>query len=394
MSPEHKLLLLCARTKLTDQDSERIRALAGQELDWELLLQHAFYHKTFPLLYNSLKKACPDMVPEAVLQQLKSYYLKNAAHSFFLAGMLIKVLRILEQNNIPAVPFKGPVLSETIFGDTGLRSYCDLDIQVHQHDMYRAAQLLIEHGYQLDLKNNLDESQFNKLIQTDTEVQLYNEKNGVTIDLQWDLAGRYFSMPLDLTRMQGRLEQVVLLKHEMLQFSSEDLLVYLCIHANRHCWEQLDAVCCVNELIGARPGLDWHEAVRTAEQLGSKRMLFIGISLAHELLGTVLPAEITTRVAADKKINKMADQVREKMFQDRDAVGNSVVSQRFDLWNLISLDYRRDSLRYGLRLLTDPTKCEWNWIPLPANLAFLHYVLRPIRLMWELGVGLAGKVKR
>ena len=111
------------------------------------------------------------------------------------------------------------------------------------------------------------------------------------------------------------------------------------------------------------------------------------------LLGTVLPAEITARVAADKKIIKMADQVREKMFQDRDAVGNSVVSQRFDLWNLISLDYRRDSLRYGLRLLTDPTKCEWNWIPLPANLAFLHYVLRPIRLMWEFGVGLAGKVR-
>ena len=80
-----------------------------------LLLQHAGYHKTFPLLYNTLKKVCPDMVPDAFLQQLKSSYMENAAHSFFLAGMLIKVLHILKQHNIPAVPFKGPVFTGSFF---------------------------------------------------------------------------------------------------------------------------------------------------------------------------------------------------------------------------------------------------------------------------------------
>lgn len=391
MKVENELLLLCARTKLTKQNAERIRALAGQELDWGLLLQHVLYHKTFPLLYNSLKKVCPDMVPEAVLQQLKSYYMKNAAHSFFLAGMLIKILRIFEQNNIPAVPFKGPVLSETLFGNTGLRNYCDLDILIHQHDMYKAAHLLAEHGYQLD--SALNESQFNKLIRTENQVQSYNEKNGVLVELHWELSGRYFSDPIDINFLHERLYSVMFLKDEVLQPSYEDLLVYLCIHGNQHYWEQLDAVCCIAELIQKKPGLDWQKAVEIAEKIGSKQMLFIGITLTHELLDTALPEKVFEQVTADKKIKKLSDQVTKSMFPENYNTENQLTSRRFVAWHLITMDQKLDSICYGLRLLTNPTKRDWEVFPLPANLAFLLYVLRPIRLMWEFSVGLAGKVR-
>ena len=192
--------------------------------------------------------------------------------------------------------------------------------------MFKAPQLLVKHGYQLDLKRELTEGLFNRLIQIDTKVQLRSERNGVTVDLQWDLAGRYFSVALDLARVKGRLVRFDLLKPEVLQFSREDLLVYLCIHGNRHCWAQLDAVCCVNGLIGARSGLDWRQFFNTAKQLCSKRMLLIRITPAHDLPGTALPEGVVEQLAANKKNKELTDQAVEKMFQGRGADAGSVVS--------------------------------------------------------------------
>lgn len=89
LSPESTLLLLCSSTELNSRDFDSIRVMVEKGVDWDLLLQHALYHKSFPLFYNALKGVCPDMVPEAVLQQLKGHYMKNAVHSLFLAGTFL-----------------------------------------------------------------------------------------------------------------------------------------------------------------------------------------------------------------------------------------------------------------------------------------------------------------
>ncbi len=388
-SPESTLLLMCSRTTLSAQAPGRIRTVVEKGVDWNLLLKHAIYHKSFPLLYNSLKKACPDMVPGVVLQQLKDHYTKNAVHSLFLAATLIKVLQLFEKNDIFAIPFKGPVLSETIFGETGFRSYGDLDILIPQHSMYKAAHLLEEHGYHHYIA--LSEPQFNKFIQTENQVQCHNEKNGVLVELHWELVGGNFPYPIDINFLHDRLGSVFFLKREVVQLSSEDLLVYLCIHGNHHYWEQLDAVCCVAELIRAKPGLNWQRTVEIAKRLGSRRILFIGLTLAHQLLDTVLPEKIAEQIAADKKIRSLSDQVIKNMFQENYNTSSQLTSNRFVSWHLITMDRKLDGIRYGLRLLTTATKRDWEVFPLPARLAFLHFLLRPARLVWEFGVALVGR---
>ncbi len=152
-------------------------------------------------------------------------------------------------------------------------------------------------------------------------------------------------------------------------------------------------MCCIAELIQKKPGLNWQKAVEITEKIGSKRMLFIGITLAHELLDTALPEKVFEQISADKKINKLADQVTKNMFPENYNTENQLTSRRFVAWHLITMDRKIDSICYGLRLLASPTKRDWEVFPLPANLFFLLYVLRPMRLMWELGVGLAGKVR-
>ncbi|GAG91885.1 unnamed protein product, partial [marine sediment metagenome] len=83
-----------------------------------------------PLLYQSLKKTCPEAVPDDTLEQLRAYFLTNAKRNLFLTGKLLRLLELLKDNGILAVPFKGPVLAESVYGDLSLRQFADLDILV------------------------------------------------------------------------------------------------------------------------------------------------------------------------------------------------------------------------------------------------------------------------
>jgi hypothetical protein len=51
-----------------------------------------------------------------------------------------------------------------------------------------------------------------------------------------------------------------------------------------------------------------------ASRLGSKRMLWLGLWLAHTLLGATLPASIERQLHTDRAIPSLARQVYERLF--------------------------------------------------------------------------------
>ena len=66
---------------------------------------------------------------------------------FFLTGELLRLLDLFEQNQIPAVPYKGPALGVAIYGKLSLRQFADLDILIPEKDVWKATDLLINRGY-------------------------------------------------------------------------------------------------------------------------------------------------------------------------------------------------------------------------------------------------------
>ena len=47
-----------------------------------------------------------------------------------LTSELIKIMKLLEENDIKAIAFKGPTLAQLAYGDVTLRQYVDLDLLV------------------------------------------------------------------------------------------------------------------------------------------------------------------------------------------------------------------------------------------------------------------------
>jgi len=122
---EIDLLVACARSRLEADTSDRILSLVQKEIDWDYLLREASRHRVMPLLYRNLKKTCPETVPSTYLEQLRDSFLANAARNVFLTHKLFEILNLFKENNTTALPFKGPVLAESVFGDISLRRFLD-----------------------------------------------------------------------------------------------------------------------------------------------------------------------------------------------------------------------------------------------------------------------------
>lgn len=373
--PEWELLLWCVRVSSDALQARRIEALLHKELDWQYLLRTALRHSVMPLLYQSLVALCPAGVPETPLNQLRQYFRDNARRNFFLTGELFRCLHELHSHNIPAIPYKGPVLAASAYGDFALRQFDDLDFLLHESDILRAKELFIAQGYRPEF--HLNHAQEMAYLRSQSAYKLVRDEETIIVELHWRIVEDYFSVPLNPEQLWERLEPISLAGKEVRTISAEDLLLILCVHGTKHCWERLGWVCDVARLIHTRSEMDWDQVIRQATALGAERMLFLGLFLAHELLGTTLPAVIWKRIEDDITVKSLAEQVQRWLLRGS-AQPPGIVE--VSLFHLKARERWQDKVRYATRLSITPTAGDWN-LRLPPALFPLYYLLRPFRLI-------------
>jgi hypothetical protein len=379
--PEDDLLLCCSRTELDSERAEKIRVLLQKEINWSYLIETALRHGLMPLLYRNLKSICPDAVPEAVLDQLRQYFLANAARNFFLTEELLNLLHLFEGHGIPAIPYKGPALAASIYGDLTLRQVSDLDILIRKEDMLEARDLLVPLGYRPQFQ--LTHAQAAAYQRSQYEFLLIRNKGRLTVELKWEIVDRFFSFPMDYECLWGRLKPISLDGKEVLTFSPEDLLLILCVHGAKHLWTNLIWVCDVAELVHLYRGLDWEWVMKQASTVGGQRMLFLGLFLARSLLDAPLPEEIRKQVEAEPMVKRLAKQVEQRLCQESDGLTGLWETS---LFHLKARERLKDRICYCSRLAMSTTPGDWTFQSLPDSLLPLYYLIRPIRLAAKYGL--------
>jgi Uncharacterised nucleotidyltransferase len=381
---EIELLLCCARSKLSPDMSERICFLASKGIDWDYFLGSASRHRVLPLVYCSFDNACPKEIPEYVLNRLKGYYRANVARNLAFSGKLLKLLGMLEAEGIFAVPFKGPVLAEYLYGDPALRQFTDLDILVFRYDAVRTLNFLVSKGYKPKIK--LDESQYSVFINANKGIPLSSKIDKVCVDLHWDLCGGYISKDLGLDFFKHRLKTATLSGRKINHFFPEDLLLYLCLHGTMEHWGMLDRICCVAQLILSRPALNWEGVTTLARVIRCERILFLGLFMAQDLFGISLPANIRNNLKADPVIQGLSKKVYRGLFIGRKELSRERINRKFSYLHIQVRERLSEKIRYALYLAASPTTEEWRRFHMPGSLSHLHYVFRPMRLAVGLGL--------
>src|SRR5215212_4710817 len=203
---EDELLLCCARTSRPPEMVIRIEALLRRNMDWEYLLRTAGRHGVAPLLYWHLDATCPEAVPEDILNHLREHFRANTLRNLSLTAELLRILNAFGERGIPAVPYKGPALAASVYGNLALREFGDLDILVHRRDVLRAKEVLTSMGYQA--RYRLTPAQEAAFLRSECEHPF--ERDGESIvELHWGITDRHF-FPLDNEHFWENVEEVPL----------------------------------------------------------------------------------------------------------------------------------------------------------------------------------------
>jgi len=383
---EFRLLLLCARTRVEPQQREQIRTLVVKPLDWEFIQEKANSHALIPLLYRNLSECCADLVPPAAIQQLESVYTANAKRNLALTTELIQVLRILESAGISVVPHKGPALAGLTYGDIKLRKFFDLDLIIRPRDIVTAKSLLVSHGYQWrPMQGQLTGRREARNFRLWHEYNFINTVNRTNIDLHWRISSRRFPTDVDLDALWEGLKPAILLEEEILSFPPEVLLVFLCIHGSKDLWwRRIGWICDIAELVAANPELDWSYGLELATQIGARRMLLLGLALAHELLQAPLPEMACAWIRSEHEVLSLTDDVRRRLFDEPIIRHPNLEKQRFRLRVRERLRDRIPIYQHSLEIFIYkafvPNIEDRKLITLPGSLSALYYLVKPVRL--------------
>lgn len=373
--PEVELLLCCARAHLDSGMAARARALAGSELDWGYLVQLADRHGLQPLLYHHLRQTCAATIPQPFEQRLREAAQRVSALNIFLTRELQRLLTSLAAAGIEALPYKGPALAETLYGNVALRQFSDLDILVPARSIKGARAILLAAGY--TPLPPLTDTQQAVLLRTQCNLPFTRDEHRLVVELHWAVSAHNFARPFAADELWTRAVAGELDGFKIKRPAAEDLLLALCVHGSKHLWERLAWVCDVAELVKRQPGLKWAELLAAARATGSERMLFTGLRLAAELLAAPLPAQVQQALDEDAVSATLAARVVRTSFTP--ALTPSGVSGYFR-FQLKARRRLRDKLKY-LRFVITPTEEDLVQLKLPAPLSFVYYLVRPIRLL-------------
>jgi len=383
---ERELLRLCANLPVGVADAGRIRALVDETTDWEYLLDWATTHRVLPALYLNLRESCGDKVPSAVLGGLQRMYLLNASHNLVLSGELIRLIDLLAAEGIEAVPFKGPLLAEWVYGTVSLRQFGDLDILVGPTDVSRARQLLIADGY--DPEFALPGKSESEYLRSEHAFQLRKEASGFIVELHWRFGSRDQAFPVHPAAVWERLGKQTFQGRELPALSPEDLFLYFCVHGAKHGWDRLEWIACLRAMIcKGRNSMDWKRIAQRAAESGATRGLHLGILMAASQGETDVPAGLRDSALADRRAAILAREAQDRLFAET-VVSHSRREVERHAFYLRSRERLLDQARivlFSCLRIPHPLARDWRLFPIPASLSFLYYLLRPVRLLREHG---------
>lgn len=373
LSPEISALIACGSpTRPGGEDV--LREALGRVTDWDALLKSAAEHRMMPLLHRSLVKM-PELVPEATFSRLREEFFGNAKRNLLMANELLRLLELLGERSIKAIPFKGPLLAFSVYGDLALRQFNDLDILVSRERVMDAVNILVSQGYVP--VHSLSGARQRAFLSFQHHHALHHPLTGVDIEVHWRVSPRIYSFPLFAEDVMARSEMICLSSRRILSPSPEDLLLILCHHGSRHYWRRLAWVSDIAWLISSRE-MDWRVLMERARGAGSTRTLLLGLSLAQSLLGARFPAAVEVMIQEDGMLSRLSSEAVRSLFRSGSEEETGIGEE---LFYLRARERRRDRIRYYLARALLPTVEEWEAISLPDALFPLYYLVRPIRLI-------------
>lgn len=326
--------------------------------DWEVFTQLAAAEGVL----SWLARIQPGAAPAALLAPAHEEAASVAARNAFLAADLVALHEAFLGRDIPLIAYKGVVASLQLHHDLRLRPAGDIDVVVRP-DRWDAASAVLAHlGYQ-------QVAIYPKALQG----TFLNGERGTVVDLHWGFPPDY--APMNDTLLWECLGTTALFGSSIPTLSSQDAVIVACVNLVKEYWKaSLHQV--VDVAVGLAP-LDssaWEALRARARLLGCERFVRVAGHVVAATFGEMIcpPAARACRGSLERLAEEAVAGLRGRL--------DLPMAQR--KWHGVVLQDRigrriAHAAAYGFQ----PTNAERALVPLPEPLAFLHYGVRPARLL-------------
>lgn len=386
IAAEHRLLLLCAARHTGTDPVGQAETLLQSPVDWTRLVEDALAHGVSPLLCRLVHRVDPALVPSDVLTAAQTHLDDVASRNRDLSAALLEILDALDRAGIAALPFKGPVLAETYYGDPGLRTYRDLDFLVAKQDRQATTEILCGLGYMLTETVPgrahpvaLSPRQAAAVWHYAGEYLFLHAQADIAVEPHWAFLPPTFGLDIDhdaiMTRARHTHGQAMgpvngyVMGRPVPVLGAEDSVLSLCLHGAKEYWARLQWIADLDRVLAHETALDWDSLLSTARRTGSARIVLVGLQLAHLTLGSVLPPVVRAAIDADPHAGELAD-ARQRALFDPSALlcPNTKISP---VWMRMLPGWRLKA-RYMYRTATTPRVAHFVSMPLPDVLFPLY----------------------
>lgn len=351
--------------------SNRMQQILRHGMDWARLAHLADFHGLTPLVYRRLS-AEVDARQSSELETLRQTDKANAHRALWLTLELLNIHRHLQARGVEVLPYKGPVLAETLYGNVALRQFSDLDFLVRSGDLPRIKTALAELGYEPGLR--LSQAAERDYLKSGYEYTFDGARGRNLLEIKWQILPRFYAIGFDVGAFFTRAAVVTVEGRKLRTLCDQDLMLVLCVHAAKHAWKQISWLWDIAQLARSR-ALDRHALQTDAERLGIARIVAVTFLLAEKLLGAELPAQLG--VNRDEEADTLAQRIVHLIVAEEEFDPESMAYFRL----MMRLRERwRDRVSFWWRLLVTPGAGEWSAVRLPGPLFPLYRVVRVCRL--------------
>jgi len=362
-SPEFKLMLSCCRVKPGNSEFERRAEAMGASINEEVFLALLISHRVFPLVYFNLKEE--SLISDGLKDNLKQLSAANQLQALQSRHMQFRLQKELDRKQYKGFFFKGVSISEHYYGDAGLRHVMDIDFWVEQKALEPIANWLFNEGYCAvpDIRS-LNARQLAFVQKTDHDLQFITDKPGLpkVIELHWKLRG-----PLGGFNLQPEA-----LMNEV------DHFLYICTHGTEHGWFRLKWLFDLPQIIDA-VSFDWEAVRERAIALDCLDHLEIGMLVLQEFLNEPIPKAILSRLQPHQYESHL--RYIRRAISAESTFNDNYVNRLSFLRYMQLLSRRKFNWALLLKYLTSHQ--DWKLLPLPKQLFFLYFPLRPILVLWR-----------
>jgi hypothetical protein len=262
---------------------DSVRELLRKEaIDFGWIFECAAKNGVAPIVYENLRAF--DHVPAEIIEKFRNAYLHSFRNNVLNSEEMLRVLRCLAKGGVEAIPLKGSLASELIFGNPGLYPATDIDILVKPESLGKAEAIIAEAGY---VKNTgiSDEDMLS------SHYHFVYRKDNHFLELHWNLAKRYFQIPPEFWwEESGAIDYTGI---SLKALSPERYLMYAIFRFFDHGFRPLKFLVFISGLIRKyAEGIDWGKLMRFSELYKMDRLTVFTLRLVHELFETQIPGDI------------------------------------------------------------------------------------------------------